>query len=126
MKTYDEVFENVMKATEEHHKKMRRIQNAVSVSALCAVCVAGVGVFLKLEKPMSAPSESQTETMTTDEMTRMLDTTASSPASSDSAELSNSISRLVETEKEISGHTSAPQEQEDSEKRYTSVIPAGE
>lgn len=125
MKTYDEVFENVMKATDAHHKKVRRIQNAVSVSALCAVCVAGVGMFLKLEKPFSVPSENQLETMTmtTDEMTRMLDTTASAPASSDSSEASNSISRTVETEQK---HTSAPQEQENSGIRYTSAIPAGE
>ena len=34
MKTYDEVYQNVIAATTAHKKKMRKIQNAVSVSAV--------------------------------------------------------------------------------------------
>ncbi len=112
MKTYDEVYDNIIEATNAHKQKMRKIQNAVSVSAVCLTCIFGVGMFLKLERPMSHPSVTEeTTTMTTSEMTDMIDSTASAPASSDTAEPSTTISHLVDNEKEPQ-QTSAPPEQD--------------
>lgn len=64
MKTYDEVFQNVIEATNAHHRKVRKIQNAVSASVVCAVCVIGASMYLKLEKPETVPPDTETTTAT--------------------------------------------------------------
>jgi len=103
LKTYDEVYQNVIAATNAHRRKMKKIQNAVSVSAVCITCILGVTVYMNLEKPMSVPSETEatTFTMTTEEVTAMIDTTASSPAANDTAETPSTISRRTEIPEEL-------------------------
>lgn len=64
MKTYDEVFQNVMEATNAHRRKVKRIQNMVSASAICVVCIIGASMYMKLEKPESVPPEIETTTTT--------------------------------------------------------------
>lgn len=99
MKTYDEIYDNVIKATDDHRKKIHKIQNTVSVSAVCLTCILGVGMFAKIERPATVPSSSNTTatttTMTTDEMMQIIDTTASAPAINDYAEPPTTISRRI-------------------------------
>lgn len=64
MKTYDEVFRNVMEATSAHRQKVKRIQSAVSASVICAVCVVGASMYMRLEKPESVPPGEETTTTT--------------------------------------------------------------
>ena len=121
MKTYDEIYQNVISATKAHQRKMRKIQQTVSISAVCTACVLGVTAFMKLQKPLNVPPDSQDvsrtiPTMTTDEMTKIIDTEATVQASSDVEEPASTISRVIE---EIStAITTVP------EGTNTSVVPA--
>ena len=98
MKTYDEVYQNVLSATKAHQRKMRKIQQTASISAVCTACVLGVTAFMRLQKPLNIPSDSQDvsrtiPTMTADEMTKMIDTEATVQASSDTEEPASTISK---------------------------------
>ncbi|MDE5768348.1 MAG: hypothetical protein K2H29_11275 [Oscillospiraceae bacterium] len=64
MKTYDEVFQNVMEATNAYRRKVKRIQSAVSASVICAVCIIGASMYVRLEKPESIPPGEETTTTT--------------------------------------------------------------
>ncbi len=63
MKTYDEVFQNVMEATNLHQKKVKKIQQVISGTAVCTACALGLSVYLKLETPETRPAVN-TETTT--------------------------------------------------------------
>ncbi|MDE6088077.1 MAG: hypothetical protein K2G25_06795, partial [Oscillospiraceae bacterium] len=81
MKTYDEVFRNVIEATNAHRRKVKRIQSAVSASVICAVCIIGASMYIRLEKPESIPPGEETTTTTvtpTGMMTDTMDYTSSS------------------------------------------------
>lgn len=65
MRSYDEIVENVIEATVQHRRRVKRIQQIASASVMCAVCVLGLSVYLNLEPQQTLPSPSETETQTT-------------------------------------------------------------
>ncbi|MDE6730512.1 MAG: hypothetical protein K2J71_07035 [Oscillospiraceae bacterium] len=62
MKTYDEVFRNVMEATNAHRRKVKRIQSTISASVICVVCIIGASMYVRLKKPESVPPGQETTT----------------------------------------------------------------
>ncbi len=69
MKSYDEVTANVLEAARQHHCKVKRIQYAASVSAMCLTCILGLGIYMNLEKPETRLPSTETYTETVQEGT---------------------------------------------------------
>lgn len=66
MKTYDEVTKQVLEGVKLHRMKVRKIQYAASVTAVCTTCILGLTLYLDLEKPSSvhvSNTETHTETV---------------------------------------------------------------
>ena len=66
MKTYDEVTKQVLEGVKLHRMKVRKIQYAASVTAVCTTCILGLTLYLDLEKPSSihvSNTETRTETV---------------------------------------------------------------
>ncbi len=64
MKTYDEVVVGVLEGAANHRRKVKRIQKFASITAMCAVCIAGLSVYLNPEPPQSLPADSMPELIT--------------------------------------------------------------
>lgn len=98
MKTYDEVFENVMNAANAHRRKVKKIQNAISASVVCAVCVVGASMYVKLEKPESVPPQTETvTTTTTTTITETIDTANTDIFTDNPTELTHASTSNLET-----------------------------
>ena len=70
MRSYDEITANVLEATRQHRRKVKRIQYTASVSAMCLTCTLGLGVYMNLEKPEAIlPSTEETSTETVQKAT---------------------------------------------------------
>ncbi len=57
MKSYDEVVANVLEGAAAHRRKVKRMQQAAALTAMCAVCIVGLSVYRKLESPPSIPAD---------------------------------------------------------------------
>ncbi len=65
MKSYDEIVDQVVEATAQHRRRVKRIQQITSASVMCAVCVLGLSVYLNLEPQQTLPTPSETQVQTT-------------------------------------------------------------
>ncbi len=64
MKTYDEVVAGVLEGTASHRRKVKRMQKIASLTAMCAVCIVGLSVYMNLEPQHSLPADSGSDILT--------------------------------------------------------------
>lgn len=64
MKTYDEVVAGVLEGAAAHRRKVKRMQKIASLTAMCAVCVVGLSVYMNLEPRQSLPADSGSDILT--------------------------------------------------------------
>ena len=119
MKTYDEVYENIMIATNAHRQKVRKIQRVASSSAVFLTCVLGAGMFMQIEKPMSKPFDSRASVTVTkkpaaapEETFQTIEVNASVQACSDTCEHYTTIS--YRNDSEVMKETTAVAEENSS------------
>lgn len=93
MRSYDEITANVLEATRQHRRKVKRIQYTASVSAMCLTCMLGLGVYMNLEKPEAVlPPTEETSTETVQKATN-----ATTPPSDISTELQYQITEFSDS-----------------------------